>query len=371
MALRLDDLIEVGEINCTRYYTIFGFIKLRGQEAPLYLQLTGNPDPDLRGKRFRFEPRVTSTGKSRRSATELNRIAREQIGPPGDFTAARQVRVFDCSVEEFYRRSKLGESVPTEWKPCLYLEWFSQNGRVVIELPDPILEFLEADDRDGGTETVDAIGELSDAGMETVDADDQLPWIDDAEESSADYTEQDDLFESVEDADEEEDPYGLLPDDLQEHFDAQASETDRHIRDDNDKPQDILEAELMDELIEGGSGEPLASIVEDIAHLPAHTLLDDSQVETALKTLLSQMALFGIALDVCEHFTPRDSYRYLMETILPHELGHRELRHTQWVQHFSTWEDCEQCAREFDREWEARQRREQSGSDGSEAATPE
>ena len=36
-----------------------------------------------------------------------------------------------------------------------------------------------------------------------------------------------------------------------------------------------------------------------------------------------------------------------------------------------TWEDCEQCSREFDREWEARKRRDQSGSDGSETAAPD
>ncbi len=162
----------------------------------------------------------------------------------------------------------------------------------------------------------------------------------------------------------------MLPDNLQQHFDAQAIETDRYIRYDY-KPRELQEQELMDDLIERGTSEPLASILEDIAHLPAHSDLDDTQVESALKALLSQMALFGIALDVCEHFTPRDAYRYLMETILPQEGGHRELRHTQWVQHFSTWEDCEQCTREFDREWEARQRREQSGNGSSETAPPE
>ncbi len=35
--------------------------------------------------------------------------------------------------------------------------------------------------------------------------------------------------------------------------------------------------------------------------------------------------------------TQRSAYRYLVEEIIPEELGHRELLHTQWVQHFSTW----------------------------------
>ena len=79
----------------------------------------------------------------------------EQIGPTGTMTADRQVRVFDCSFEEFYRRVKLDEPPPTQWKRCLYLEWFSQNGRVVLELPDPVLEFVERVDWSQGQNSVE------------------------------------------------------------------------------------------------------------------------------------------------------------------------------------------------------------------------
>lgn len=371
MVLRLDDLIEMGEINCTRHYSIFGFIKLRGHETPLYLQLTGNPDPDLRGKRFRFEPREFPSGSNTNPPVDFAQIAREQIGPPGDFTAARKVCVFDCSAEDFHRRGPAGEGVATVWKRCLYLEWFSQNGRVVVELADPLLEFLDIDDLGSETETVEVPDESG--GMSPSSDEEEPSWSNDSSAREESAREERAGEESAgEECDsaaegEEDDPYGLLPDGLQQHLDAQASATDRQFRGDAETgPRDLVEAELMHDLIERGEGEPLASILEDLSELPPHDTLNDTQVEAALKALLSKMALFGIALDVCEHFTPRDAYRYLMETILPKETGHRELRHTQWVQHFSTWEDCAQCAVEFERRWEAREGRDQSSDDSSE-----
>jgi hypothetical protein len=110
----------------------------------------------------------------------------------------------------------------------------------------------------------------------------------------------------------------------------------------------------MDAIIEQGSGEPLSMLLGDDIPLPPHNELTDAQVEGALHVLLARLALLGIALDMCEHATPRSAYRYLVEEIIPEELGHRELLHTQWVQHFSTWEGCEECAREFEEEWKQR-----------------
>ena len=88
----------------------------------------------------------------------------------------------------------------------------------------------------------------------------------------------------------------------------------------------------------------------------------------ALKTLLAQLALFGISLDICEHFTPRDAYRLLLEEICPGETAYPELRNTQWVQHFMTSEFCPACEAEFDREYEQRerQRKEHPGDDPDE-----
>jgi hypothetical protein len=148
---------------------------------------------------------------------------------------------------------------------------------------------------------------------------------------------------------EADDPYKLFPDELQRELDAQASELDRSVQNDEEKPECIREAELLDDLIERGDGEPVGTLFDEPVKFPRPEQLDDEQVETALKGLLAQLALYGIALDVCEHFTPRDAYRLLVEEICPNQTAYPELRNTRWIQHFSTWEHCDACDAEMDK----------------------
>jgi hypothetical protein len=363
MALRLDDLVVSGEILNTNNYSTHGWLRLRGYDQTLVLQLTGNCDADLQGRHFRFEARGaldTNGIDGDPAGLDISAIAWQQIGPTGTITAARKVKVSDCPPEEMYRRAKQGEPPPMQWKRCLYLEWFSQNGRVVVELVDPIIEFVDdpADDADAevdaGVDTaINAAGDDDQhqdgafgATLEInpiefdengdVEIDDEFPFSGDEDD-----------FESESD----EDPYGLFPEGLQQQFDLETTQLDRAIENDEDKPQSIREMELMDELIEAGDGDIIASIFDEPMKLPRPEQLDDEQVEAALKSLLGQMALYGIALAVCEHFTPRDAYRLLLDRICTAERAYPELRQTQWVQHFMTSEFCEQCEAEMDREF--------------------
>ena len=149
MAFRLGDKVISGELFNTQNYSVHGWLALRGADQPLVLNLTGNCDPDLRGKHIRFEARSVperDDSTSCQANPDLSGIAWQQVGPTGTMTAARMVKVSDYPPAEFYIRSKLGEPPPTEWKRCLYLEWYSQNGRVVMELADPVLEFVDSED---------------------------------------------------------------------------------------------------------------------------------------------------------------------------------------------------------------------------------
>ena len=369
MALRLSDLVVSGEILNTDNYSTHGWLNLRGCEQTLVLQLTGNCDADLKGKHFRFQARdLADTIGVAGDPTEvdISGIAWQQIGPTGTMTADRKVKVSDCPPEEMYRRAKLGEPPPMEWKRCLYLEWFSQNGRVVVELVDPIIEFVDdpTDDADAATDngaadssvitTSDAPGDNDAQRDPTLEIDpiefDDIGDIELGEEPP--FPGDDGEFDSESD----EDPYGLFPEGMQQQFDLQASQLDYEIEDNEDKPQSIREMELMDELIESGEGDIIASLFDKPVKLPRPEQLDDEQVEAALKSLLGQMALFGIALAVCEHFTPRDAYRLLLDQICTEERAYPELRQTQWVQHFLTSEFCEQCEAEMDREFSERER---------------
>src|SRR5574337_883757 len=163
MALRLNDLVLSGELFNTRKNSVHGYLRLRDFERPLVFELTGNCDADLAGRHVRFavrdqaepdeeppphaaraeaeqgdvEPADAGAAESeeeRQGLLHLTGLAWVQIGPTGTMTAARRVRVSDCSPRELYVRSKLDEPPPTRWTRCLYLEWFSQNGRVGKEL---------------------------------------------------------------------------------------------------------------------------------------------------------------------------------------------------------------------------------------------
>ena len=351
MALRLGGLVVRGEILNTKNYSVHGWLELKDSKQPLMLELTGNCDPDLAGWHFRFETRSASDQpgqQARASANEdsfdLSTFARQQIGPTGAMTAARRVKVADCSADEV----KMDE--PPLEKRCLYLEWFSQNGHVVIELVDPIMEFVERIDLADGSTIVSTV---------TEEPEEEAELLDENDEGELEFDEA--VFgddEANEEVDEEsDDPYGLFSEGLQQEFDAQASELDQTLQSEEDKPRDLQELELMDDLIENGEGELLSSIFDNPVRLPRPDQLKDDELEVALKSLLAELALFGISIHVCKHFTPRDTYRLLLDEICPEERAYPELRHTQWVQFFSTSDFCAKCEAEFEREHEEGKRR--------------
>jgi hypothetical protein len=64
--------------------------------------------------------------------------------------------------------------------------------------------------------------------------------------------------------------------------------------------------------------------------------------------LLARLALQSMAIDICEHFTPLATYRWLLEEILPGCHIHPRLPQIGFVQHYSTWEFCPECEAAFD-----------------------
>lgn len=370
MALRLSEHVTCGELYNLKKNSVHGVLGLRGIDRPLSLQLTGNCAADLAGRAFRFEVReepgapapesCKSESDSDSDSAWLERhnlkgLAWQQIGPTGIFTAAQPVRVANCSPTELYNRCKLGEPPPTTWKPCLRMEWFSQNGRVVIELVDPIIEFIDPDrERDV------AADDAADEPLPFDDSPDQgqrglgitsIRINDDGEVEVRDESPDPDDDDSSEGP---HDPYCLIPDDLQRQFDAAARETDRSIGNDPEGDEVIRELELMDELMERGTGEPLVRLLGDGVSLPSPDALDDRQAEMALMPLLGRLALFGIALDMCEHYSLADAYRLLVKRIGPEATAHPQLRGTQWVQHFATSDYCPECDAEFERDYQRR-----------------
>lgn len=353
MALRIQELVTGGEIYNNTKNSVHGRINLRGVDRPIILDLTGNCAPDLAGRCFRFQvpgaPQdPPETGEDPDDALVLlglPRIAWAQIGPTGTFTAARRVRVTDCPPIELLNRCKLDEPPPMDWTRAMYLEWFGQNGRVVVEIANPIIEFFEPPATLGSARADNAEEPEADPSTDPpAFGAAESPWADDVDDA-CDVLSDDPgihLMELPESS-------SLIPDELQRQFDREARDLDRTLF--GEPPEFVREMELMDELIERGGGEPLGTLFDGALQLPRPDQLDEDGAEQAMKVVLAKFALYGVAFDICPHFSMKQAYELLIEEICPEQTAFEELRGTQWVQHYSTHDHCPECEAEFDREY--------------------
>lgn len=393
MALRLSDLVVCGEIFNTSWYSVHGWLALRGREQVVHLQLTGNCAADLAGWHFRFENAAVE-GEAEPApgqAALLKGFAWQQVGPTGVMSTQLPPS------GEHPESPRASDPGAPRRPPGLYLEWFGQNGHVVVELDDPQIELIEYNDLEANPagpplRRADTDDELFDEDRSHPDLEDDLldngatlldemPWEDDETDDDEDA----DAPPWLDTSADEEDPYELLPDALKQQFDDEASQMDRALdldcaaydappwlgQDDEDKPDSIRELELMDDCIERGEGELLSDLFEGPLRLPRpDQLQDDAAAEQSLKLLLAHLARCGVSLAVCHHFTPRDAYRLLIEEICVEERAYRELQGTQWVQTFMTSEYCLQCEEEFEREYQEYERRRKERGDGTDDDIP-
>lgn len=330
MTLLLGDYVVRGEIINTEPYSTHGFLELRGCDRPLVFQLTGDCTEDLRGKHVRF----AATRVVDNAVFEDDGIAWQQVGPTSEITANRRVRIAGTPPDDGRTHVEPELAPPFEWARCLYIEWHGQNGRVVVQIPDPLLEFVDPEDEWDNQERWSPSNVDDMYGLEPPHDEDRAFRHDDPSTSD----------------EGDDDPYGLFPEGFESQFESEAAETDRLIGSSSNpnSADSMQEIELLDELIENGEGDPIATIFDTPLRLRHPDKLEDDELEAELKSLLAQLALYGIAVDVCEHFSPRDTYVWLLEEIVPKECAYPELRRTQWIQHFSTSDDCAECDADFE-----------------------
>ena len=349
MTFRLGEHVVCGELLNTSNYCTHGYLGLRGTDRPVSLQLTGNCEKDLQGRHIRFEAaevfREEGVGDK-----PPDGLAWQQIGPTGIMTADDWVRIMPCSVKEFLIRSRLKEPPPTTWERRLYLEWYSQNGRVVVEVACATIEYLDGED------------------WKPLPANSPKPEPGDEGKTGASATGMEiTIVRSDEDGERTErltygpkkidkdrpgeNDFQTISDDLQKELDARTAEIDRAVGGMSAPPDVIGEMELMDHLIDNEMGDPVGSLFSENRRLPRPEDLDDERVEIQLKCLLGELALCGVALHVCEHFSPRDAYRLLLEKICWGERVFKELGGTGWTQNFMTSEYCKACEEEDEHEY--------------------
>ncbi len=132
MAWRPSDWVLEGELDNTTPGWTIGWVRLQGREEALRLKLAGNCLPDLAGWKFRIvrtDPIPDWAG-----VPDYDGIVTDQCGTIGDVTADQMLHHYECSSEEFVRRSNDGDRPPSMLRKALYLEWYSRrNSRVVIQ----------------------------------------------------------------------------------------------------------------------------------------------------------------------------------------------------------------------------------------------
>lgn len=338
MTLHLSDYISAGEIVNTRRNSVHGYLALRGCDRPIVLQLTGNCSADLAGRRLRFEARPKSTDDPAVTEVDMNelQVGWIQIGVPGEMTT---------------NRSPVG----------LYLEWFGQNGHTVIELMNPLIEFVEDDDEEDEL-AAEAEQALADADADPDDEDLEIDDLLDTGSQSASFEPIDALEnepwnrESTDEIaeDDEEDPFGLFPPDLNAKLGVASSW--------GTEPDEATVAQWKewDEVFDGTRDVPLSSLFDPPIQLPPADSLDEQQVTQLFNTILIELARHNVAFHMCEHFTPRSGYVLLVEEILPQYGTHPELPRIGYTMNFDTAEHCEECDAEFERRYAERESRRNS-----------
>jgi hypothetical protein len=107
--------------------------------------------------------------------------------------------------------------------------------------------------------------------------------------------------------------------------------------------------EEWDEVASGEKDELLCTLFDPPLKLElADTIVDEAAAESLLTALLERLATHNVEIETCDHFSALETYRWLVEDILPEAEIHPQLSRIGFVQHYTTWEDCKKCAAEFE-----------------------
>lgn len=347
MALRLGEYVLRGEIDNRRRYATTGWLELRGSGDVLRLELTGDLDEDLKGKLVRFECSKSGYKSLEEKAADPGQFPDRYVGATGEMTAEHRVKLFDCPIEEFYLRCKMGEPAPTFWRRCLYLEWFGNCGRVLVELADATVWIVEGDE---DSERMLRLPDITEGPEELEAAEDEEAGAPEIEVVEIQRLDDETMrvtrsvaTEQESDSSDEEDPYSLFSDDFKEMLGVSGKQEGEG------EAMFLEEMETMEEIWEGkAKGDRLGAL---LGPAPDWEKASDEAVEAALKAAIGALGLYNVAYHVCEHMSPREACRYLFEELGDCEV-HHQMQGTSWFSHFSTHEGCKQCEEEFTKEWE-------------------
>ena len=103
---------------------------------------------------------------------------------------------------------------------------------------------------------------------------------------------------------------------------------------------------LLDAMLDGNAKErPLHELLPNTLQLPRVTQLDGLALQLKVKEILAHLAVLGVTLDMCHHFTPAQAYNMLLD-LLDNEQIHAESAKSGFIVHYMSFDHCERCIEE-------------------------
>lgn len=329
MAWRLDEYLLEGQFNNTKPKIVTGYLLLRGWDMPVLLQLVGDAHPSLRGRSFVYRPAELSL----EGPVLPKSLAPQQVGAIGDMRL-RAFRVPRHPIEDIVRGLAPMES---DWRVGLSLEWYSQNGRVVLQLADVEVEPESGPSFEPIPVSTDPDADVLTPRQTTFE---QSVWTADDPESA-----------SPDDEAAPEQAADFLDDDM---FTSLTIETEDSWR--CDKERRIADMEYArDEafLFEPPSNED-AEVMGDLLtarRLPDPADIDEAEAEETMQLLVGELARFSVAIHLCEHCTWREAYAWLLREIIQEGRIPKDLARSGWTQNYLYGESCPKCQNEIERRY--------------------
>lgn len=317
MPLNIGQYVISGLIDNTRLNSVFGWLYF-GDEVGMRVELTGNAAGPLAGKALQLGDPSDPKPASSELPDEIQQFSHRQIG------VVAELQLLKDNVVRF--------------------RWFGQNGEVLAQL-EPPFKILDAP-----------------------------PHV-----SSADDEEDDEESNDLLDEEGPDDPFGLFDEELEEKLSESLGSSDgldSMFDSDPDieveltggqsdsrwegldlDPETRQMYEQWDEIFDGDKDEPVAYLIDTVLRLPKpDAIKSNEEAQEYVVQILAQLAKLSVALDVCEHFEPIDTYRLLMDDILPNAKVHPNLKASDMVFHYSTSEYCSLCEAEYDKEFDRQYR---------------
>ena len=286
MTQELNTFCLAGEIDNTANNRIDGWLRLRGMASPVILEITGNCADALQGKRILFERPESADCFSEQE--QLSGLAFHQVGAAGNISWA---------------------SMAGSDQGRLVVEWYGQNGHMRIDWPEIAVQFQESH-----VASLPAIASP----------------LDFSSVPPARWSWSPSVMTRVEET-------------------ASGRESTIHAGDPWNTDIDNL-YQFLDELSDGSSDLPIISLLESP---PSHDLpgsMRPAEVQETLRDLIAQLALLGISVNICPHFSAERALGWLVEEVVFEEQVHPRMVCHGYVSFYMTSDRCGQCSLEFGRD---------------------